>query len=141
MGIKISGCSFENNGTGIKITGNKMHVDIDNSNFMNNGKDIEMQIGSESDINIERIKSMNCRTESITISEYHISIENLIKQVNSLEIHNTDKNKIISNLRTISENKEKPEVLKRVICETYGICKSVGASLILHGILTIFGWK
>lgn len=135
----IKDCHIENCRTGIKAEG---HVDLNISGmtFVNNGRDIDLEVDSESNITIERISSINCKTESITYKEYLHKISNIINQINNLELKKHDKQLIISKLQSMEKCKDKPVLLKKCLCELYDISKGIGLPLLVQFICKTLGW-
>lgn len=139
MPIKISDCHIENCGVGIKANG-EVNIDINNTTFIDNVKDIDLNVSFKSNINIEKIKSINCKTESITYTEYIDKIDNVINKINNIYIENDNKEQIVSRLKIIKENKNNPNYINKILCELYDICKNIGIPIVVQLICKNMGW-
>lgn len=126
MQVKLTGCNFNNNGTGVSAEG----IDglaIDKSAFNNNGKDIVVKAHTDSKINISDTEFNNCSTTSISIAEYNHAIEDVDKfaqssgEFNEKELENF--RKILSQLK---ESKDDSSKFKKCLKEI----RSMGESCI-----------
>lgn len=139
MPINISDCHIENCGVGVKVDG-EGDINIINTTFIDNVKDIDLNVSSKSNINIYKIKSINCKTESITYKEYIDKIDNMMNEINNVYIENNNKEQIVSRLKIIKENKNNPNYINKILCELYDICKNIGMPVIVQLICKSMGW-
>lgn len=114
MGIDMENVHIKNGGTGVKAEG-KVDISMKNMIFENNEKDIDLEVTKDSKIKIQNIIARGTKEKSISVKEYHNSL-NQIKELISerANLSSNDKDFIIKKIEEIGKSKD-PGLIKKTI--------------------------
>ena len=111
-------------------------MQVAKSTFVNNGRDFDLSITSDSNVVLDQIKSYGAKFESISIKEYRYGIDAAREKIVQLPLSSSDQAFVLDRLKVL-ENGKDVGLLQKVLNEICSVVRSVPGNVVANIIATL----